>query len=225
MQRAALDTGLIARKLDRLTASASRARAVEVGVRHLLDWRRRGPARTEPASPWDRTDGFQLGGVRRLAIPIVVDGEASLADVTWGPANTCTGPAVSWTDGAAVENIEPQRIACYKDVDRALVVADLVQTGIAWPIHDATTDEAHAGDIIRAPINGRVAKLFVAAGEAVEKGARVAVIEAMKMEHVLLAPRAGTIARLGVSEGAQVAQGALIVELDETETSARGQTE
>jgi 3-methylcrotonyl-CoA carboxylase alpha subunit len=49
----------------------------------------------------------------------------------------------------------------------------------------------------------------------VSKGDRVAVVEAMKMEHVLLAGRDGTIAKVAASEGAQVNQGALIASLAE----------
>jgi 3-methylcrotonyl-CoA carboxylase alpha subunit len=49
----------------------------------------------------------------------------------------------------------------------------------------------------------------------VAKGDRIAVVEAMKMEHVLHAPRDGVIARLAVAEGEQVALGALIATLAE----------
>jgi 3-methylcrotonyl-CoA carboxylase alpha subunit len=68
---------------------------------------------------------------------------------------------------------------------------------------------------VRAPIIGRVAKVFVTEGGTVAKGDRVAVVEAMKMEHVLHAPRAGKIARLAAKEGDQVTQGALIAALAE----------
>jgi 3-methylcrotonyl-CoA carboxylase alpha subunit len=49
----------------------------------------------------------------------------------------------------------------------------------------------------------------------VAKGDRIAVVEAMKMEHVLHAPRDGTIRTVGVIEGEQVAQGALVAVLAE----------
>ena len=68
---------------------------------------------------------------------------------------------------------------------------------------------------VRAPIIGRVAKVFVAAGDTVAKGDRIAVVEAMKMEHVLHAPRAGRIAKIAVKEGDQVTLGALIAALGE----------
>jgi len=59
-----------------------------------------------------------------------------------------------------------------------------------------------------APMPGRVIKLAVDAGAAVEEGALVAVLEAMKMEHELLAPAAGTVAALYVAAGDQVDAGA-----------------
>ncbi len=68
---------------------------------------------------------------------------------------------------------------------------------------------------VRAPIIGRVAKVFVAAGDTVAKGDRIAVVEAMKMEHILHAPRAGRIAKIAVKEGDQVTLGALIAALGE----------
>jgi 3-methylcrotonyl-CoA carboxylase alpha subunit len=92
----------------------------------------------------------------------------------------------------------------------------LVPIEVAFPTYDASSaDDGAAGDHVRAPINGKIAKLYVAEGETVEKGARIAVIEAMKMEHVLHAARAGRIAKLAAKEGQQVNQGALIASLAE----------
>jgi 3-methylcrotonyl-CoA carboxylase alpha subunit len=45
-------------------------------------------------------------------------------------------------------------------------------------------------------------------GQTVAKGARLAVLEAMKMEHVLTAGRDGVVAEVLVGEGAQVEAGA-----------------
>ena len=50
-------------------------------------------------------------------------------------------------------------------------------------------------------------------GDSVAKGDRIAVVEAMKMEHVLHAARDGRIDKLAVKEGQQVTQGALIASL------------
>jgi 3-methylcrotonyl-CoA carboxylase alpha subunit len=94
------------------------------------------------------------------------------------------------------------------------VLCDMRQTVLDWPTFDAgAADEAGDGSAVRAPIIGRVAKIFVAPGDKVTKGDRVAVVEAMKMEHVLHAPRAGRIDKVPVREGDQVTLGALIAAL------------
>ncbi|MGQ0502224.1 MAG: ATP-binding protein [Panacagrimonas sp.] len=55
-----------------------------------------------------------------------------------------------------------------------------------------------------APMSGRVAEIFVAAGEAVEKGGLLMTLEAMKMFHEIRAGRAGRVAELLVAAGQQV---------------------
>ena len=56
------------------------------------------------------------------------------------------------------------------------------------------------GDIL-APMHGTVLKVLVAAGDAIESGAPVAVLETMKMETQIVAGTAGTIASLHVEPG------------------------
>ena len=65
-----------------------------------------------------------------------------------------------------------------------------------------------------APMPGRVIRLAVTEGAAVEAGSVVAVLEAMKMEHELLAPAAGTVAAVHVAEGDQVEAGAALAVID-----------
>jgi 3-methylcrotonyl-CoA carboxylase alpha subunit len=64
-------------------------------------------------------------------------------------------------------------------------------------------------------MHGRLLALFVEEGDLVEKGARLAIVEAMKMEHALNAPRAGRIAGIGYAAGAQVQQGARLMAIEE----------
>ena len=61
---------------------------------------------------------------------------------------------------------------------------------------------------------GKVIALLAAAGAAVEKGAPLLVLEAMKMEHTISAPRAGTVKRFRFAAGDQVAEGAELVEFE-----------
>jgi 3-methylcrotonyl-CoA carboxylase alpha subunit len=71
-------------------------------------------------------------------------------------------------------------------------------------------DHAGGGSII-APMHGRVLSILVAIGEVVHKGQRLAVIEAMKMEHTLVAPFDGTVGEIAVEADRQIADGAVIM--------------
>jgi len=63
------------------------------------------------------------------------------------------------------------------------------------------------GDALASPIQGTVLKVAVEAGAAVEEGALVCVIEAMKMENEITAHKAGKVAELPIAVGASVASG------------------
>src|SRR5262249_37423355 len=77
-------------------------------------------------------------------------------------------------------------------------------------------DAAHAGEggRVTAPMHGKVIEVLAAAGDTVRKGQKVAVIEAMKMEHALTAAVDGTINEVRASAGDQVAEGALVLTID-----------
>ena len=62
---------------------------------------------------------------------------------------------------------------------------------------------------------GKVIALNVKAGDQVEKGQVLAVMEAMKMEHALAAPRDGIVQSVPVALEAQVPEGQILVELEE----------
>lgn len=58
-----------------------------------------------------------------------------------------------------------------------------------------------------------IRKIFVAEGDEVKKGDRLAVLEAMKMEHTLTAPFAGTVERIFFGEGDRVGQDEIVVKI------------
>jgi 3-methylcrotonyl-CoA carboxylase alpha subunit len=214
-QAEAFDTGLIGRELTRLaTRTPMPASAVGLGVTHMLlnahdevEDLRRESAR-ESYSPWSAQDGFQLGQPRQQTVTLEVDGKPTAFLVEWSAG----GPRVV---GAGAD--EPAAIA------RTLVVGDgnpiyvlngMRQATLSWPSFGAAAAAESSDDLsVRAPIIGRVAKLFVGEGDQVSKGDRIAVVEAMKMEHVLHAPSAGRVSRLAVKEGQQVTLAALIATL------------
>lgn len=67
---------------------------------------------------------------------------------------------------------------------------------------------------LAAPMPGLVVRVLAQAGDRVQAGQGLVVIEAMKMENELRAPSAGIVRRVGVTAGSAVEKGALLVELD-----------
>ncbi len=65
-----------------------------------------------------------------------------------------------------------------------------------------------------APMPGKVLEVLVRAGDAVEAGTPLMVLEAMKMEHRIVASADGTVVSIHFAAGDQVAQGAVLLELE-----------
>jgi 3-methylcrotonyl-CoA carboxylase alpha subunit len=204
------DTGFVERLLaERGAAPGLDLAAVAAGAAHLVacdpapaidvdvgDW----------ASPWDARDGFQLSGPREIALPLEVDGTALTAIVTYRG-----GMAAVTVDGIA-----PATDTRVIDGDgAAYVLRHGRQTVVRRRALDPF-DAAHAGEggRVTAPMHGKVIEVLVAAGDAVRKGQKVAVIEAMKMEHALATAVNGTVNEVRVSAGDQVAEGALVMTID-----------
>ncbi|ODS60801.1 MAG: carbamoyl-phosphate synthase large subunit [Acidovorax sp. SCN 65-108] len=79
--------------------------------------------------------------------------------------------------------------------------------------------EAPEGAVL-APMPARLVQMSVAEGDVVAAGAELAVLEAMKMEHVLLAPHAGRVGALLAVAGGYVAQGQPLLLLDAVDEGA-----
>jgi 3-methylcrotonyl-CoA carboxylase alpha subunit len=71
---------------------------------------------------------------------------------------------------------------------------------------------ASIGDLTT-PLPGVVAAVAVSAGQAVDAGAVLMVIEAMKMEHTIKAPYAGTVQSVHFARGDRVPEGSTLLEL------------
>ena len=213
-----MDTGLIGRELDRLAAGRAHpdalAAAMGTYLAHVSD-DADAHAGVTGLSPWRARDGFQLGPPRAERRRVMVDGAAVEAQIAWSADGAMT--TLPGAEAASVAAPPTWYFEHRPEPGRLLVVVDGVQTAIASPGYDASAvDDGHDGSAIRAPINGKVARIFVTEGDVVDKGARIAIVEAMKMEHVLHATRAGTIAKVASQEGQQVTQGTLIVSLGES---------
>jgi 3-methylcrotonyl-CoA carboxylase alpha subunit len=155
------------------------------------------------SSPWAAADAFQLSSERMLALQVIAEGKIVTAQVAYGRAGprvsidgqTPAGDAVAVADGNSVYVLRHGR-----------------QTKVS--LRDLAFDEAGDQDksgVVRAPMHGKVLDILVEEGARVIRGQRVAIIEAMKMEHTLVAPVDGTVADVAVGRGAQVAEGAKVL--------------
>ncbi len=222
---AEFDTGLIGDRLDDLVDQAVAPIAVAAGARALLGEYASGDEAGDDrfGDPWARADGFQLGGARQVHRKVLVDGVVCDVGLTWHGSDVhldVDGKAAGWIEGDfasgelfGVDDIEEFPLVVAKD-GQAFVLHRMQHATVRLPVYDinAIEDEA-SGDSVRAPINGRVAKLLVGEGETVAEGDSIAVVEAMKMEHVLTSPRDGTVARVHVAVDGQVTQGTVIASL------------
>src|SRR5690606_26927548 len=164
-----MDTGLIGRDIAELTHSHIGPSEVLASVARLLAPSRGSEA---PADPWRAADGFQLGAPRTLTVPLMVNGEAKAFVATWPRGESVPHVAAA---GAALAGSEPRLpTACIAVPSGLYAVFEGEQVEIHWPTYDADdVDNGHAGDVVRAPINGKVARIFVKAGDAVAKGDRL----------------------------------------------------
>jgi propionyl-CoA carboxylase alpha chain len=79
--------------------------------------------------------------------------------------------------------------------------------------------DAVATGSLLAPMPGTVVTVAVEAGQQVEAGQVVLVLEAMKMQHRVSAPYAGVVTEIDVKPGQQVAAGEVLAVVEETEES------
>ena len=205
-----VDTGFIDRNLAALGAvpQSPDLASAAAGVAGLLagEVTNQGTAAEEANSPWAARDGFQLGGTRSVMVPVVIDGSRANAAVTYGK------------DGikVVIEGTAPAADArTFVASDEAYVVRRGRQTRVHLQDISISSAEAGGGDgVVKAPMHGRVLELFVSLGDEVAGGQRLAVIEAMKMEHTLRAPFSGIVREVAVAAGVQVVEGGKIIVIE-----------
>ena len=223
-----VDTGFIDRHLTDLVPTHLMPPGEVLGLaaialRHM---QAAGACPGDPYSPWDRRDGWALGGSRRETILLTYNGAPLTLTVRGGIAALDVEH-----DGKAVmvsgEVDEQGTIAA--TVDGHVLAAGLVRLassfvishrghayefGIPDPL-DVALDESGTGGGVTAPMPGKVVQVLVKAGDRVRKGSALIVLEAMKMEQTLMAPADGTVEALSAAPGDQVEAGAVLARIGE----------
>jgi acetyl/propionyl-CoA carboxylase alpha subunit len=128
-------------------------------------------------------------------------------------------------DGAATIVLRPdgvERAVAVTDPDVLGVAARVDGAWLVWfegdqyeiPVGPAQRRLIAAAAHLTSPLPGQVIAVNVAAGDAVEAGAELVVVEAMKMEHAIRAPAAGVVTAVLCAAGDQVARGQTLIDLD-----------
>ena len=204
-----VDTGLIARKQGELTALPSPearhfARAALAAARIAV--------RPGAADPWDALGGYAHFHPPARTVDLAHDGERLSARISMaanGNARIDLGNhafTLPLTDASRGIALWPGHVSVFAGVHAHHFALD-------DPFEQAEA-AAIGGDAIRAPMPGLVKIVRAAAGNRVEKGQPLLVLEAMKMEHTMSAPHDGTIAEIA-DQGAQVSEGAVLVRFEE----------
>ncbi|MGH3785596.1 MAG: acetyl/propionyl/methylcrotonyl-CoA carboxylase subunit alpha [Pseudonocardiaceae bacterium] len=223
VQAGTLDTGLVER---RVSCWASQKLPDEVlaaaGLRALLTLEPTGPV----IDPFALPGGWRIGepawtcrwiqGGGHGPVEVRTRGRAAAAEVAIGEGPPTYGCAW-WDDGDLVVTLDrsTRRYSCALDG----AVVWLGRDGHSWqlreqqPLDLARGTEQHGGGTLRAPMPGTVIVVDVAEGQQVIAGARLLVLEAMKMEHVLTAPVSGVVRELRARPGRAVERDAVLLTL------------
>jgi 3-methylcrotonyl-CoA carboxylase alpha subunit len=224
-----VDTGFIPARLDELTqaepsldagvaalALAAEDAAATIGL----------PSDGDRLSPWQATPdglyGFRLNGPAQTRHRVEVDGRALEGGAQplfpgewrWLVEHEVIEEAVVLHEQVLVGE---RRALNFIRTDGGVVLFD---QGAALEVreseiagHGEDGGAAVSDGSLRAPMPGKIVAVQAKAGDTVEKGRPLVVLEAMKMEHALTAPFDGEVSDLPVKVGDQVVEGALLAKV------------
>ena len=115
--------------------------------------------------------------------------------------------------GARVKSRDPLALFAHDAAIKAEQSAGSAEDEVA----DVIGPDGSAG--IASPIQGMIVAINVAEGDEVRRGQQVAVVEAMKMEHVIAAPHGGIVRRVTMTMGDVVREGFPIVFVQQTDVA------
>ena len=232
-----LDTGLIERCRDELLPPRSPApdhalAAVALAELHLeQSGARASAAGADPHSPWNEVDGWRLNEDSHHDF-VFTEGETTYS-VTLRFLASGKRVAIAGRE----YTLEGERLA-----DGALLVrldghaskVRALREGDDWHLFGdggyrkfSLRDELHGLDVdagggsLAAPMPGKIVAVMVKAGQKVEKGAPLVILEAMKMEHTIAAPADGVVKEIHYAPGEQVLEGAELIAFEALESDPR----
>ena len=188
-------------------------------IRALDEFVVEGPATLIPFHRWLlENEEFIAGGACHALLAELAETATPLPPASSGPAAPVTADPA---DDAAPQT--ERRFTAEVDGRRFEVSLRYEEPSAAAPGPARTPKRQRASaaagggaspDQVVTPMQGTVFKVLVEVGHAIEAGAVVCIVEAMKMENEVAAHRAGTVRELRVSEGQGVAAGEVLAIID-----------
>jgi 3-methylcrotonyl-CoA carboxylase alpha subunit len=227
-----VDTGFIDRHRDELVAPAAPVTDAVLALASLdvLLRRRDEAARAavtggDPTSPWHQTSGWRLNEDNHQPLHFRVDGGEHEVTVHYRddhfvidtPDRSLVTDGFINATGDLVATLDGTRLTL--TVVREETDLTLFYRGERHRLHlhdpaAAATDEEVAGGGLTAPMPGKIVAVHVSAGDRVERGAPLLVLEAMKMEHTIVAPTVGIVTEVRFAVGEQVDDGDALLVLE-----------
>jgi 3-methylcrotonyl-CoA carboxylase alpha subunit len=183
-------------------------------------------ASASTAHPWEVADGFVPNLPGLVELRFMSDGHSHAVQLQYEQARAVrarvdAGPAVALEEVSVSAAAVVVRIGARRCAARALRVGARVHLWAAdahdeFLIEDPREREFRpsvASGGLTTALPGVVVSVPVKLGEAVEAGAVLMVIEAMKMEHAITAPYAGSVTALHFAPGDRVGEGSALLEL------------
>jgi 3-methylcrotonyl-CoA carboxylase alpha subunit len=182
----------------------------------------------EPHAPWGSKEGWTLGTARRERLYLRINNKDAVIDIErGGDVDHVTLSGDHFDVAADVSDVRLNGEQLVATVDGDSLKARIASTpnalyllsggrhleARAQDLLARDDDDAGGGNVIRAPMSGKLIRLNAAKGDDVKKGAPLAVLEAMKMEHTLVAGADGTVEEVGAEAGDQVEEGQMLISL------------
>ncbi len=230
-----VDTGLIERRGEDLLAPDGPVDATIIllaAIAELQGWEaarhEQAAASGDASSPWFALQGWRLNDRSYSMVGFRAEGE----DITIRCQYTDFGYDLTLRDQlyqVRSVDVEDGRVRAEVDGRRAqgVVVSDGGKRSVITPTRTLVIDhvdllagseasEDQSGRTL-SPMPGKVTQVFVKAGQQVEKGASLLVLEAMKMEHTITAPMDGVVSEVFFNKGDQVDEGVDLIAIEDAD--------
>ena len=199
-----VDTGMIGRKGKALTVKPETTPNAMAAALLAAS----GLAKSKSDDIWDSPNGYRHFGAEPVSLTLFQSDEKLTAAISMNGNKA----RISFAD--AVVSMElPQIAGCFDGtaVWRGHVSVFVKGHTLDFAIPDpfSAVAEAASGGKMTAPMPGLVKLVYAKTGQSVAKGDALLVLEAMKMEHVIVATRAGVLSEI-TKAGCQVSDGAVL---------------